>query len=165
MTVICRLAKASDASIIHRFIVELAEYEEAAHLVLATPEMLHEQLSSKKPPFECLIAEIDGKPVGMALFFQSYSTWEAKAGLYLEDLYVTPEARKFGVGRELFSQLSQIAQERNYARIDWKVLNWNKLAIDFYDRIGAISMADWTPYRLDVNSIDARVNTSLPAAD
>lgn len=150
MRVNCRIANESDAETINRFIVELAEYEKAAHMVLSTPDALRKQMQTDKPPFECLIAELDGKPVGFAVYFQSYSTWEAKPGLYLEDLFVTPEARKFGVGKALFDKLNQIAQERNYARIDWKVLNWNKTAIDFYDRIGAISMADWIPYRMDI---------------
>ncbi len=158
MTVDCRMATLADAELINNFIVELAEYENAAHLVTSTAEAVREQLQKENPPFECVIAEVHGEPAGFALFFQSYSTWEGKEGLYLEDLFVRPSARKFGVGRALFERLNQIAKERNYARIDWKVLNWNKLAIDFYDRLGAISMADWIPYRLDVN-----VSTDVPA--
>jgi len=151
-TITCRLATADDAATIHRFIYELAEYEKGEQHVMSTPEILRKQMLSDVPPFECLIAERNGEPCGFALFFQSYSTWEAKAGLYLEDLYVTPVGRKFGVGRTLFGELHKIAQARGYARIDWKVLDWNKPARDFYDRIGAEAQSDWIPYRLIVNS-------------
>lgn len=146
----CRLATAEDASVIHQFIFELAEFEKGAHLVSAKPEILRQQMLQEKPPFEAVIAEMNSKPVGFALFFPTYSTWEARAGLYLEDLYVIPDARQFGVGRAIFKALCEIARSRGYARIDWKVLNWNQQAIDFYKRIGAKSMSDWTGYRLEV---------------
>lgn len=148
--VTCRLATPDDAETIHRFIYELAEFEKGEQHVMSTPEILRRHMLSEKPPFECLIAEAEGKPCGFALFFQSYSTWEAKAGLYLEDLYVTPDARKFGAGRALIDGLREIARQRDYARMDWKVLDWNTLARDFYSRIGAEAQSDWIPYRLVV---------------
>lgn len=161
----CRLATADDASVIYRFIVELADFEKGAHLVSANKEILRQQMLQDKPPFESVIAERNGKPVGFAVFFPSYSTWEAREGLYLEDLYVIQEARQFGVGRALFSTLCEIARSRGYARIDWKVLNWNQQAIEFYKRIGAKPMSDWTGYRLDLLdevTEDSRENTNLP---
>ncbi|MEP4150146.1 MAG: GNAT family N-acetyltransferase, partial [Lentilitoribacter sp.] len=114
---------------------------------------LEAQLASDRPPFEALIAELDGTPVGFALFFQSYSTWEGKAGLYLEDLYVSPEHRGNKIGTALFRQLSQIAIDRGYARIDWQVLDWNEPSIKYYQSIGAEIRKDWYPCRLEGDGI------------
>ena len=142
-TTTVRPATPQDAAIIRGFILELAIYEKEPDAVKVTVEELAEQLASDRPPFEALIAELDGIPVGFALFFQSYSTWEGKAGLYLEDLYVSPEHRGNKIGTALFRQLSQIALDRGYARIDWQVLDWNEPALRFYEKNEAIIEKEW----------------------
>ena len=148
-----RPATSKDASTIRGFILELAIYEKEPDAVKVTVEELEAQLASDRPPFEALIAEFDGTPVGFALFFQSYSTWEGKAGLYLEDLYVSPEHRGNKIGTALFRQLSQIAIDRGYARIDWQVLDWNEPSIKYYRSIGAEIRKDWYPCRLEGDGI------------
>lgn len=150
-----RPATSKDASTIRGFILELAIYEKEPDAVKVTVEELEAQLASDRPPFEALIAELDGTPVGFALFFQSYSTWEGKAGLYLEDLYVSPEHRGNKIGTALFRQLSQIAIDRGYARIDWQVLDWNEPSIKYYQSIGAEIRKDWYPCRLEGDGIVA----------
>lgn len=148
-----RTATPDDAQTIYKFIYELAVYEKEPDAVKVTPDQLRAQLSSDKPPFEALIAELDGSPVGFALFFPSYSTWEGKAGLYLEDLYVSPQHRGSRIGTALFRQLSQIAIDRNYGRIDWQVLDWNEPSIKYYQSIQAEIRKDWYPCRLEENGI------------
>lgn len=143
-----RFAAAEDAHTIHRFICDLAEYEREPDAVEATPEGLAAQLRDPRPPFECLIAEIDGAPVGFALFFHNFSTWRGRRGLYLEDLFVSPAARGQGAGLALLRALAAVAVARGCARMEWCVLNWNTPAIDFYDALGATPMTDWTTYRL-----------------
>jgi GNAT superfamily N-acetyltransferase len=101
-----------------------------------------------RPPFECLIGELDGAPAGFALFFQNYSTWTGKPGIYLEDLFVRPEARGRGLGKALLVHLAGIACERGCGRFEWAVLDWNRPAIEFYESLRAKPMAEWTVYRL-----------------
>lgn len=143
-----RSATPDDAETIHGFINELAAYEREPDAVEATPESLRGQLASQRPPFECLIAEDSGGPLGFALFFHNYSTWRGKAGIYLEDLFVPPRHRHRGVGRALFQRLARLAVERDCARMEWAVLHWNKLAFDFYEKIGARRMDDWVICRV-----------------
>ena len=143
-----RFAVADDAATIFRFISELAEYERAPDAVETTPDILHEQLSRENPPFECLIAEADGKAVGFALFFHNYSTWRGCQGIYLEDLFVPPRYRGNGVGRVLLQTLASIATRRDCARMEWAVLDWNEPAFAFYERIGAVRLDDWVLCRL-----------------
>jgi GNAT superfamily N-acetyltransferase len=143
-----RHATAADAHHIHRFIVELATYEREPDAVEATPETLAVQLAEAAPPFECLIAEADGAPVGFALFFHNYSTWKGRRGLYLEDLYVQPSHRGQGIGLALLRQLASLAVQRGCARFEWAVLDWNKPAIDLYESLGARPRHDWTIYQL-----------------
>lgn len=144
-----RPATPEDAALVHRFICELAAYEKEPDAVLATVEGLADQLAQERPPFECLIAELDGAPAGFALYFHNYSTWRGRPGLYLEDLFVTPSARGKGVGLALLRALAKLASERGCARMEWSVLDWNTPAIDFYRRLGATPMSQWTVYRLD----------------
>lgn len=148
MTLRIRTALPADASLVLGFIRELAEYEREPLAVEATAETLRAQLSSAVPPFECLIAELDGSACGFALFFQSYSTWRGRPGLYLEDLFVSESRRGCGVGKALLSRVARTAVERGCARLEWAVLDWNQPAIDFYRALGAVPMAEWTVFRL-----------------
>ena len=143
-----RFATPRDAETILRFIRELAAYEREPDAVEATVEVLAGQLAEDPPPFECLIAELEGEPVGFALFFGTYSTWRARRGIHLEDLWVTPSARRRGVGRALLSRLAAVAVERGCARLEWAVLDWNELAMRFYRRLGASALDEWTTWRL-----------------
>ncbi len=150
-----RFAEPRDAATILRFVRELAEYEREPDAVEATEETLAHQLAEAPPPFECLIAEADGAPVGMALFFHSYSTWRARRGIWLEDLYVTPSARGQGHGAALLRALARLAVERGCARLEWSVLDWNEPAIAFYRALGASPMSEWTTMRLDGEALRA----------
>lgn len=143
-----RPAQASDSSQIAQFIRELAEYEKLSHMCEVTPEALDRQLFGPRPAAECVIGEIDGKPEGFALFFQNFSTFMAKPGLYLEDLFVRPAARGHGLGKALLRHLASIATDRGYARMEWSVLDWNEPAIGFYKKLGAVPMDEWTVFRV-----------------
>jgi GNAT superfamily N-acetyltransferase len=143
-----RIATADDAATLLRFIQELAEYEREPAAVKTTAETLRAQLSSAKPPFECLLAVENGEPVGFALFFQSYSTWRGQPGVYLEDLYVPERLRRKGIGRALLRAVARVAVERKAGRLEWAVLDWNQPAIDFYRSLGAVPMNEWTVFRL-----------------
>jgi GNAT superfamily N-acetyltransferase len=149
-----RNATPEDVPLILGFIRALAEYERLSHHVVATEAVLEQSLFGAKPAAEALIASLpDGDsaaevPVGFALFFENFSTFAGRPGMYLEDLFVVPEARGKGVGKALFQRLAQIAVERNYCRLDWAVLDWNEPAIAFYRSLGAIAMDEWTVNRL-----------------
>jgi GNAT superfamily N-acetyltransferase len=145
----------SDIPLILRFIKDLAVYERMPDQCVATEERLRATLFGQNPAAEVLIARADGVPVGFALFFHSYSTFIAQRGIYLEDLFVDPSARGKGVGFRLLSELARLAVERDCGRLEWAVLNWNDLAIDFYRRIGATAMDDWTTFRLAGESLDS----------
>ena len=131
-----------------RFIRELAEYERLAHACVATEESVRATLFGPDPAAEVLIAEDEGRAVGFALFFRNYSTFLSRPGIYLEDLYVPPEARGRGAGRALLQKIARIAVERGAGRLEWAVLDWNEPAIGFYKALGAVPMDDWTVYRL-----------------
>ena len=143
MSITIRFAEQGDVATILRFVRELADYERAADKVVATDELLRAALFADPPQAEALIAEVDGAPVGMALFFHNFSTWTGWRGLYLEDLYVTPAARGAGVGKALLKRLARIATERGCARFEWSVLTWNTPAIDFYRSLGAETLEEW----------------------
>ena len=143
-----RAASVEDCAIIHSFIMELAVYEKLAHEVVATPEVLAETLFGPRPGAEVLIAEYEGRPVGYALFFQSFSTFLGRPGLYLEDVYVQPALRGRGIGKAIMTRLAALAVERSYARFEWSVLDWNEPSIQFYRSIGAVPMEGWTVQRL-----------------
>lgn len=144
-----RPATAADASTLLKFIMELAEFEKLAHEVKATENDIRRTLFEEDNGTEAIIAEVDGKPVGSAIFFKSYSTFLAKPGIYLEDLYVSPKSRSAGVGAALLKYLANLCLERNYGRLEWSVLDWNERAIQFYRKVGAIGMNEWTVQRLD----------------
>ncbi|MCG5239791.1 GNAT family N-acetyltransferase [Azospirillum doebereinerae] len=153
-SVTVRPAVEADCADILRFVRELAEFEHEAHSVKASEEDFRRDGWGEHPVFEALIAELDGTPVGFALTFRNYSTWEGRPGLFVEDLYVTPDARKHSVGRHLLSAVAQRAVERGYRRVDLNVLNWNP-ARGFYDRIGFRQMEEWLPYRLSGDALAA----------
>lgn len=143
-----RFAAAADCAAILGFIRELAEYERLAHEVVADLAQLRATLFGDRPAAEVLLAELGGAPVGFALFFQSYSTFLGKPGLYLEDLFVQPAARGRGVGLALMSALARLAVARDYGRFEWAVLDWNAPALRFYAQLGARPQAEWTVQRL-----------------
>ncbi|HEX2211255.1 MAG TPA: GNAT family N-acetyltransferase [Longimicrobium sp.] len=144
-----RPAREADVPLILRFIRELADYERLLHEVVATEDRLRGTLFGARPAAEVVIAEDgDGEPLGFALFFHNYSTFLAQPGIYLEDLYVRPEARGRGAGRALLAHLARLAKERNCGRLEWWVLDWNESAIRFYRSLGAQPMSDWTVFRL-----------------
>lgn len=150
-----RSARPGDELLLLDLIRELAEYERLAHEVEATPEDLAESLFGGGAVAEAVIAEWNGQPVGFALFFRNFSTFVGRPGLYLEDLYVRESERGKGIGKALLLHLAGIARERNYGRMEWSVLNWNKPAIDFYHSLGAKPMDDWTVFRLDEAALKA----------
>jgi GNAT superfamily N-acetyltransferase len=138
-----------DIPLIRALILELAEYERALPgEAPVTEKDLEKTLFGKVPAAEVLIAYLGKEPAGFALFFHNYSTWLGKRGIYLEDLFVRPPARKHGVGFALLQAIARVALERDCGRLDWSVLTWNELAISFYKRIGAKHMDDWTTFRL-----------------
>jgi len=142
-------ATKKDIPLIREFILELAEYERALPgEAPVTEKDLADTLFGKRPAAEVLIAYLGDTPAGFALFYHNYSTWLGKRGIYLEDLFVRPAARKHGIGFALFRALAKVAVERDCGRVDWSVLSWNQLAIDFYKQIGAKPMDDWTSFRL-----------------
>lgn len=143
-----RPAHLSDAPFILEMIRELARFEKAEESVRATVADLERDGWGDTPRFEALIAELEAVPVGFALFFHNYSTWEGCAGLYLEDLYVRPEARHSGAGRQLIVRLAAIALERGCARLDFSVLDWNP-ARGFYAALGITPLQEWLPYRAE----------------
>ena len=143
-----RTASESDVPLIHRFIRELAEYERLLDEVTATEESVRATLFGARRFAEVLIAEDGAEPVGFALFFHNYSTFLSRPGIYLEDLYVRPEYRGRGYGRQLLARLARIAVERDCGRFEWAVLNWNDPAIGFYRAMGALPQDSWTVYRL-----------------
>ena len=144
-----RSAQADDVATVLRFVRELAAFEREPDAVVATEAMLADALFGERPAAEAVIAERAGEPVGFALFFHNFSTWQGRRGLYLEDLYVTPAARGAGVGRALLSHLAGIAVTRGCARFEWSVLDWNADAVGFYRALGAVGMEGWTVQRLD----------------
>ncbi|MBC1211110.1 GNAT family N-acetyltransferase [Listeria booriae] len=142
-----RFAAEGDVPLVLRFIKELAEYEGMLDQVVATEEALHEWLFEKEKA-EVLIGEYDGESVGFALFFHNFSTFLGRSGIYLEDLYVQPNVRGKGFGKAFLKRLAEIAVERGCGRLEWWCLDWNKPSIDFYLKMGAEAMEDWTVYRI-----------------
>lgn len=148
-------ATQQDVPLILSFIKELAEYEKLAHEVVATEAILTETMFGPKAHAEAVIGYLDQQPVSMALFFHNFSTFLGRPGLYLEDLFVKPEARKLGIGKKMLVYLAQLAKHRNCGRLEWWVLDWNTPAIDFYKCIGAQAMDEWTVYRVSGEALDS----------
>ncbi len=143
-----RPAAPADVPEIARLIHDLAEYERLAHACIMQEADLHAHLFGERKYAEVLIAEEDNVVVGFALFFHNYSTFRAKPGIYLEDLFVDPQHRGAGHGKALLRAIARLAVARDCARVEWSVLNWNEPSIRFYESLGATAMNDWTVYRL-----------------
>jgi GNAT superfamily N-acetyltransferase len=143
-----RAATREDVPVILELIRGLAEYEKLAHECVATETAITESLFGARPQAEVIITVADGMPAGFALFFSSYSTFLARPGIYLEDLFVKPAFRGRGIGKKLLAHLAGIAVERKCGRLEWSVLDWNKDAIRFYESLGAQAMDEWTVYRV-----------------
>jgi GNAT superfamily N-acetyltransferase len=150
-----RPATPADVPLMHRFVLELAEYERLAHEVVATEDSMREALFGPRPVAEAVVAWTGGEALGFALFFHTYSTFLGRPGLYLEDLYVRPSARGRGIGRRLLEHLAALACERGCGRLAWAVLDWNAPAIGFYRRVGAVPCEDWTTFRLTGEALAA----------
>ena len=148
-----RPALRGDCTLILHFIQALAEYEKLSHRVVATEARLAATLFGERPGAEVVIAEWSGKPAGFALYFPNYSTFLARPGICLEDLYVHPEFRGHGIGKALLGHLAQVAVDRDCGRLDWSVLDWNEPAIEFYRSIGALALDEWTVFRLEGNAL------------
>jgi GNAT superfamily N-acetyltransferase len=148
VTVRIRAASRDDVPVIAELIRGLARFEKLEHEVVMTEGLLATGLFSERPYAEVLLAEQDTQPVGFALFFPNFSTFLGRPGIYLEDLFVLPEHRGGGIGRTLLAHLARLAVERGAGRLEWAVLDWNRDAIGFYERLGARPNSDWTVYRL-----------------
>lgn len=159
MTLAIRSATPADLPLIAQFIRDLADYEKLAHEVRFDEAKLGEKLFGARPYAEVVIGELDSKPQGFALFFHNFSTFEGRPGIYLEDLFVRPEARGSGLGKALLTHLAALCTERDCARLEWSVLDWNAPAIGFYQSLGARLMDEWTVMRVDGDAL-----TSLAAS-
>jgi GNAT superfamily N-acetyltransferase len=153
MLVTLRKAEASDVQTVLGLIRALAEYERLLSECVADEALLMRHLFSEDPSAEVVLAECDGEAVGFALFFRTFSTFVARPGLYLEDLYVKPSMRGRGVGKRLLEHLMRVALERGCGRLEWSVLKWNTEAIGFYEKMGARPMEGWTVYRMDEKAL------------
>jgi GNAT superfamily N-acetyltransferase len=149
-----RIASATerDLPLILKLIKDLAEYEKLAHAVVATEEILRDSLFRKRAA-EVVIGYAGDEPAGFAVFFQTFSTFLGAPGMYLEDIFVEPNWRRKGLGRQLLVHLAGIAHERGYGRVEWSVLNWNEPAINFYKALGAKPMDEWTVFRMTGESL------------
>lgn len=141
-------AQIEDSALILRFVTALARYEKAEHEVLATEADIKTSLFSEHSTTHTVICYLNNQPIGFAVYFFNYSTWLGKNGLYLEDLYVSPEHRNIGAGKALLKHLANIAVSKGCGRFEWSVLDWNEPAINFYKSIGAVSQDEWIGYRL-----------------
>lgn len=147
-------ATESDVPVILSFVKKLARYEQLLHEVVATEDLLRETLFGKRRTAEVAIGYLESKPVGFVLFFHNYSTFLGKPGLYIEDLFVDEDYRRRGYGRALLLHVARLAKERDCGRLEWSVLDWNQPAIDFYKKLGASPMSEWTVFRVAGKSLD-----------
>ena len=150
-----RAAVRADAPLVLGFIRELALYEHLEHQVVATVEDIEAALFGARPYAEVVFACLDGVPLGFALFFHNFSTFLGKPGIYLEDLFVRPQARGLGLGRGLLAWLARTTLERGGARLDWAVLDWNAPSIGFYRSLGAVPLDEWTTFRMSGAALEA----------
>jgi GNAT superfamily N-acetyltransferase len=152
--VVVRPAAPADVPLLRLLILELAEYEQLAHEFRATESLLRTWLFGPEAVAEALVAHYRDEPAGMAIFFRSFSTFLARPGLYLEDLFVRPHLRGHGVGKAMMTYLAGLARERGYARLEWSVLDWNGSAHSFYRSLGAAPLDEWTMWRLAGDALD-----------
>ena len=157
-----RAAQRDDVPLLFSLIVELATFERAPDQVVGDEALLAEALFGTRPAAEALVAELDGNPIGFALFFPTFSTWECRPGLWLEDLYVRPEARRAGVGRRLLGRLAALTLERGGTRLEWAALRWNEPALRFYAALGAAPLQEWQTLRLEGEALRGLAGDSLP---
>lgn len=152
-----RIRRVSEADVpaVVELVHALAEYEKAPHECHLTSDQLHRALFGESPALYGHVAELDGAVVGFALWFLNFSTWTGAHGIYLEDLFVRPEHRGSGLGKDLLRTLARECVERGYSRCDWSVLDWNKPSIDFYKSIGAVPMDEWTGFRLTGGALNS----------
>jgi GNAT superfamily N-acetyltransferase len=155
-----RSAKVDDCGTILGFIRALAEYEKLTHACVATEELIRDNLFGPRPAAEVLIAWVNEQPVGFALFFTTFSTFLGKPGIWLEDLFVLPNSRGAGVGKQLLKRVAGLAVERGYGRLEWSVLDWNEPSIGFYKSMGAVAMDEWTTYRLTGDALRVAAEVS-----
>lgn len=156
-----RAAVDDDLPLILRFIRELAEYERLKDDVVATEEILRESIFGKGSNTAVLLAFYNDEPVGFAVYFYNFSSFVGEKGIYLEDLFVIPEVRGKGFGKALLIRLAEIARDENCGRLEWSVLDWNKPAIEFYKKLGAVPMNEWTVYRLNRKAIETLAAAEL----
>jgi len=148
-----RPARKEEVGIVLQLIHDLAHYEKAPNEVEATEKELLATIFIDNPKVFCDVVDVDGEIVGMAIWFLNYSTWQGKHGIYLEDLFIKPEYRGHGYGKALLKHLAKICDEKGYGRFQWWVLDWNSPAIEFYRRLGAVAMDEWTVYRVSGNAL------------
>jgi GNAT superfamily N-acetyltransferase len=153
MTLEIRPAAPPDVPVVADLIRQLARYEKLEQDITMTEDLLAAGLFGPRPYAEAVLAETDGQAIGFALFFHNFSTFLARPGIYLEDLFVVPEQRGRGIGRALLTHLAKLAVERGCGRLEWAVLNWNRDAIGFYESLGARPNSEWTVYRLTGESL------------
>lgn len=157
-------ATEADLALIFQLIEDLAEYEKLADQLVATEEDLRAALFGPRPAAEVIIGYAGEQPAGFAIYFQSFSTFKGRPGLYLEDLFVKPQWRRHGLGRMLLARLARIAVERGYGRMEWSVLDWNEMALRVYRAVGAIAMDEWTVYRLKDDALRKLAAEDAPGA-
>jgi GNAT superfamily N-acetyltransferase len=158
-----RAAERADVPCVFALIAELAGYERAAEHVVGTEQMLEAALFGRDPAAEALIAELGSAVVGFAVFFSTFSTWLCLPGLWLEDLFVSPEHRRAGVGRALLAHLAAVALERGCGRLEWAALRWNEPALQFYGSLGAERLHEWQTLRLDGAALRRLAGSAAPA--
>jgi len=149
-----RAATPADVPLLHGLVRELAVYEKLEHAMVSKESDLSAALFGVRPAAEALVASLDGRGIGFAIYFTTYSTFLGRPGLYLEDLFVLPDARGKGAGKALLARLAAITSERNYGRLEWAVLDWNEPAIGFYKKLGALPMDEWTVYRVTGDALE-----------
>jgi len=155
-----RPANEADVNLLAEFIRGIAEYEKLADEVVADEAILRESFFGNRPSAEALIAEWEGEPVAFAVFFENFSTFKGRSGLYLEDLYVKPEYRRKGIGKAILSHLAGIAVERGCPRFEWVALDWNQNAIDFYEKLGAKQLSEWQIFRISGDKLGELAHAS-----